>query len=153
MPIKSKKQSLTQLQKLWDKKLADSGFVDIENRRTGALKTRIGSPLSESNNGLYSIRGGYTSRAWKVSQIEYYRRANQLLHTAVFKSSKHRRIWELHCQGLTLKVIAKKLHLTERQIKYAVHVMKLRFELSLTTNREATDGSNHESGKQTNSNT
>lgn len=151
--MKKKNQTLSQLQKIWDKKLADSGFVDIENRKTGALKTHTGSPLDEKKNGLYTVYKKNTSRTWKLSQMEYYRRAGQLLHSETFKSPRHKSIWEFHCDGLTFKAIACRMDLTERQVKYAVHTMKIRFGLSLSTKSVATTGSDHDTRKQTDSNT
>ena len=130
MRKKKLKQNLKQLIKDWDKKLKAAGFNDIEERDSDRLKSWAGSvSFSEKKNKKNHFNYGYTSLTWKESQGEYYRVAGQILHETEFKNERHRRIWELHCEGLSGSEIAEKLKLTKRQVKYAIWRMAKDFGL------------------------
>jgi len=145
---KKKKTDLAQQLEYWDKKLAESGFEDIEDRKTGLLKAWSGT-ISARINGLeprYSGSAGYSSLIWKESQQDYYRAAGQVLHTGKFKSKKHKEIWKLHCDGLSTRQIAKELDLTQRQSAYAINRLQSQFGLRLSQlhKKEATEGSDND---------
>ena len=85
------------LQKKWYGKLAKQGFEDIEdtNREDKPLK-------SLHNHRFYLI-----PVEQRLATESYYEMARQLLNEYKFKNSTHKRIWELHCQGLSRRKIAK----------------------------------------------
>lgn len=84
------------LQAKWYKKLANTGFADIE-QPDGNLK----------NWALSLIRHDETTENAKQ---DYYRLAGQLLHSSYpFQSNTERKIWEMHAEGLSIRDIAKKL--------------------------------------------
>jgi len=127
-------QTLNRLIKVWDERLKKSGFVDIENRKTGLLKKTGGdvywSPeLYESpstNNDL-----GYSSLTWKESQAEYYRVASQCLHEYEFKSIRERIIWQLHAEGISDYEIVKEINSTYRKVRYVIEQLQKEFGLKI----------------------
>lgn len=76
-------------QRLRDKLLKDSGFVDLEDEH------------GEMDQSFRALKGH--SKRWDADEIaslaDYYRRASQLLHDHPWKSPVERRIWELHAEG------------------------------------------------------
>lgn len=96
-------QSFKQLQKIWYKKLKDSGFEDIE-KENGELKDfhsfkfqRTHSPVSFELNA------------------RYYELASQLTHEYPFKSRRDKQVWVRHANGETLEQIAKEMGLSHNQ--------------------------------------
>lgn len=85
------------LQKLWDKKLAASGFQDIE-QRDGGLK-------------VWSDRfcNGYHNEITMSAKQEYYRAAGHFLHEYEFKTPTEKRIWTLHSEAMSIRNIVKAL--------------------------------------------
>lgn len=83
----------TKTQKLWAKKLKDSGFVDIEYPG-GTLRST--SPQSFKNKSLIAFE---TTR-------EYYILAEHFLHEYQFKTELERVIWEYHANGLSVRDIS-----------------------------------------------
>lgn len=74
------------LQAKWYKKLADEGFKDIEKE-------------------AQSLSGRFKSK--QVEQIQdYYDKASSFLNDYDFRNLKHKRIWDLHTQGLSTRKIA-----------------------------------------------
>lgn len=84
--------ALKKLQKEWYKKLADSGFKDIE---------------SEDNEYLLQWEDSYFSSRYSKdrldSQQSYYRAAEHFLNTHKFKNSLDKFIWEQHSKGVTIR--------------------------------------------------
>ena len=128
------KKSLKELQAVWDQKLKDSGFVDIEDG-SGNLKEHR-SPLiyleeeetfpeeSEDDTGYFHsqpktgrVEEGYSSLVWKQSVAEYYRLAGQFSHEYSFKSDRDRVVWQLHCEGKSSSEVASIMKLDPRTIK------------------------------------
>lgn len=130
-----KKQNLQKLIKEWDRKLKESGFKDIEDRKTDMLKSWSGTVAfnwevaDKAKQFEYTQKYGYSSLTWKQSQEEYYRLAGQILHEAEFKSEQHRMIWEAHAEGLSQAEIAKKLKLSLMVVRWAIQKMALEFGL------------------------
>jgi DNA-binding NarL/FixJ family response regulator len=123
--------TLQQLTKIWDKKLKDDGFVDIENRQTGLLNTWSGkffygtdTTFAEKINREAMRRFGSTH---KESEAEYFRLASHCLHEQEFKSVRHRIIWQLHAEGYSYNEIAKELNTTTRKVRYAIEIMAKAF--------------------------
>ena len=138
----NKKQNLRKLIAEWDKKLKESGFVDIEDRKTGLLKKCGGDKLfepssfdsldsnwAELENGVKFSGEGYSTFVWKQSQAEYYRLASIMCHDGTFETIREKEIWELHAEGFSHRQIAKKIQLTCRQVTYSVQKTARRFGL------------------------
>lgn len=92
------KRGLTRAQqKLRDKLLRDSGFVDLEDE-DGAMKQA--TTLVLGDHGTRRSQGRYEARLDEIeTTAEYYRRASQLLHEHSWRSPVERRIWELHTEA------------------------------------------------------
>lgn len=112
--------------KKWDKKLKASGFDDIENRKSEMLRHNggdivVGNALEVFEEQLVSRKDGeqrgYSSIAWKNSQMEYFRLAGQVLHTFDFKEVFHRIVWQLHSEGFSLDEITKILRAQRHSIR------------------------------------
>lgn len=78
------------LQAQWDKKLASSGFVDIEK------------PDGSLTDGRFRTQ----------QKAAYYEEVSHHLWHSEFDSPKHRKIWGLHAEGLTYKQIAKRVRIS-----------------------------------------
>ena len=85
------------LASVWNKKLKDSGFVDIEDKN-GRLKLWTS----------HYFRTRYTPSSFAARQ-EYYRMAGQFLHTHVFDSPAEKELWRLHSDGLAAITIYRQL--------------------------------------------
>ena len=81
----------------------------------------------------------WTSHAFKdltFEEIEdrqaYTDKAQELLHSFTFKNTTHRRIWQLHCEGLSRYQIAdqiKHLKITYKQARIRQIILDLQREL------------------------
>lgn len=130
---------LKKLIREWDRKLKDSGFIDIEDRETGLIKNwsgqvSYGSTYRDDDTFIDKVNKhnrhyGYGSLAYQESKAEYFRLAAQCLHDKEFKSVVHKEIWELHCEGLSFDKIGRKLNLTTPQVRYAIENMAKEFSL------------------------
>ena len=123
-------QTLNTLIKLWDRKLKNHGFNDIENRRTGQLKKSGGDVLWDPflyEQPLQENKMGYTSGVWKDSQAEYYRLAGQALHEKEFKNVRERIIWQLHSEGLSHSEICEAINTTLNKVRRSVERMAREF--------------------------
>lgn len=102
------------LQKIWNKKLTDSGFQDAE-QPDGMLKewsTRFRTHHADPS--LYEAKE------------EYFRRAGQFLHSHAFEDKDSKRVWSMHAQGVSNRDIAKKLKVkTKKRIDDLVKGLKL----------------------------
>lgn len=86
-----------QLRAIWDEKLKDSGFEDIEEKNT-------------PNSRLIRWHSHHYARINEDkinATIAYYNKAVDLLHTYKFENPTHKRIWELHSEGFPKRKIAK----------------------------------------------
>lgn len=139
---KKKPKNLTQLIREWDKKLKDSGFDDIESRKTGAIrgsggdvylgnktleKTASDKNRIEINNE--GISRGYTTLVWKESQAEYYRIACQCLWDREFKSVLERILWQLHAEGMSYQQIADEMPVSLDQVRRCIERLAREFGL------------------------
>lgn len=90
-----KSREFKALKALWYKKLAKTGFEDIE--------------MDEYRLERYHSFDfpGQQPLSFEMRQ-RYFELANQLLHAHKFKSPKERNIWKLHASGWTVRDIAKK---------------------------------------------
>lgn len=85
------------LQKTWYKKLADTGFVDIE--RHGDKQTSHAARFADNYDPITT-----------PAKEHYYRVASQMLYEYDFKDELERAAWELHCEGLSIRNIVKTLN-------------------------------------------
>jgi hypothetical protein len=96
---------LSSLQKIWYKKLKESGFEDIED---------VSSPreyLKTWHSNYFYQR--YTPESFEFKQ-EYYRKASLFLHMYSFEwfpgssivNWMEREIWRQHSEGISLRAIA-----------------------------------------------
>lgn len=132
---KLKHKNLQSLIKEWDKKLKDSGFKDIEDRKRDTLKSWAGTSYlvfnKDQEKKIEPQRDyGYSTLTWKESQAEYFRIAGHILYEAEFESEQHRLIWQAHAEGLSQVEIAKKLKLTVMVVRWAIQKMAREFGLS-----------------------
>lgn len=92
------KQPTKKLIEAWDRKLAKAGFDDAEDRKTGLLH--------RWDDSYYRRR--YTPEAFAAKQ-RYYELCQERLLKGDFASPLHQQVWQLHCEGLSHREIAKKL--------------------------------------------
>lgn len=78
----------------WDRRLAASGFVDIEHRRTGRLVGGVRQDRKQVGKGD-AMRGA-----------EYYRRAAQWTWSRVWPTRYDKMLWRAWAEGATLVDIA-----------------------------------------------
>ncbi len=88
------------LEKIWYAKLKEGGFEDCESADVA------GRPLKVHHNHYFKRR--YSDVAFLAKQ-EYYQVCSNFLNTHTFKSAKERKIWELHCSGLSRREIGAKM--------------------------------------------
>ena len=81
------------LQATWYKKLAKSGFEDAE---------QLDGNLKEWHSYRY-VLDVHPGVASQDSRAEYYRLAGHFLHSHAFENLHERQIWELHCEGKSVK--------------------------------------------------
>ena len=93
--LKTKKHR--ELERLWYDKLKAEGFEDCEDTEHPER------PLKAWHDRLH--RHPDPRSSLHITQIEaisaYYAAAGALLHEQEFEISVHRKIWELHCEGLS----------------------------------------------------
>lgn len=122
-----------QLKRKWYKKLAATGFKDIEDEY-GRLRSNNDAEYDDEwlrtadrKVKLGNSEGAYTPLVNKNARAEYYRLASQYIWTAKFLTRTHRRIWELHCEGTPLTVIAKQVKLARSTVQKRVEDMREEF--------------------------
>lgn len=121
------KKAFNKLQKEWYAKLRRSGFRDIENDRGELLNYstsrhfenhhRYDMMTNDTKKSLYSL----TTQSTET----YYILCNHFLHDHSFESSLHRKIWELHCDAISQRIIAetvttKKMPMTASKVRWIV---------------------------------
>ncbi len=90
-----KKTTFNKLKDAWYKKLAKSGFVDVE-RDEVYLKRNVSTI-------------DYRRVTWE-SQADYYHMTTHFLNDYAFKNNRQRNIWEYHSNGISTRDIAKILN-------------------------------------------
>ncbi len=83
----------------WNRKLERDGHEEIEDftRPVPTLKTWTTTRWTASDP---------TRNEWRQ---QYYEMADRVLETFAFANRVHRRIWELHCEGLSIREIADRI--------------------------------------------
>lgn len=102
-----KQQSFQQLQAKWYRKLANSGFEDIE-QPDGNLKVWATRP----------------SRADMVSRAEYYHLAQQYHQDKEFPTTLDKYVWGWHSKGLTNEQVARRVGKSQGSVEW--HLKKMR---------------------------
>jgi hypothetical protein len=87
------------LKKVWYKKLAKSGFHDIESPN-GQIK---------SGTSNWKFNSAWTTAYSQHAKRDYYYATQQFLNTHAFESELHRVIWEYHSEGASIRKIVKLL--------------------------------------------
>lgn len=83
------------LRSIWNQKLAESGFEDIE------VSDHPYSPLKT----WHSFKWKNTSPERAMAKIQYYVKARELLLSYKFDNPTHKIIWECHSEGLSKRKI------------------------------------------------
>jgi DNA-binding NarL/FixJ family response regulator len=94
--------NLKQLAKLWNKKLKDSGFKDIEDEH-GNLKVYDSELQSRISKSEY------------LSTMHYYERARELVHSK-YLEGRDRYIWQRHAEGESNEEIARSVGLNPKSV-------------------------------------
>lgn len=95
--MKHSPKEYLELQAIWDKKLKEAGFKDLEQRKDGLLKEWANEPVRK-----------YTKQR-ADAKYEYYRSAGQFFHHFEFANKVEKRIFELHSEGISIRSIVKML--------------------------------------------
>lgn len=103
------KEPSEKLKAKWNKKLADSGFEDIE-RPDGTLKPEV------DYRSLDSTRGD----GLQDGRQEYYYTAQDFLNRGKFATLLDYTIWKLHTEGTSYRDIGKELSLTFYKIRTTI---------------------------------
>lgn len=123
-----KSQSLKELQKIWYKKLHDSGFEDIE----------WGSP----NSGFLTWVPKPDSPEELASRQTYYRMCERYLMNFKSLRGPDRFIWKLHSQGATYGEIQKAYNKTYKP-KLSIYTIYYRVQEILKKARKWNETSKH----------
>jgi hypothetical protein len=102
LPMSSpfKAPEFKKLFKEWNERLKQSGFQDAED-------FNLPEPALKSWHSLKWENERAEKRS--VEATHYFELAQDVLHTFPFKTDVHRRTWELHCQGLSVRQISDRL--------------------------------------------
>jgi len=103
------KQPPEKLKAKWNKKLADSGFEDIE-RPDGTLKPEVDYRSLDSTRGD-NLHDG---------RQEYYHAAQDFLNRGSFNSLLDYTIWKLHADGISYRAIGKELRATFYKVRTTI---------------------------------
>lgn len=89
------------LAKEWNKKLEASGHVEIEE-----YGKSLDTPFLIDYHSVKFQKKRVINYKMQT-QLNYYLIAGQVLNTYAFKNAYHRKIWELHADGMSVRAIAK----------------------------------------------
>jgi hypothetical protein len=106
---------IRELQAEWYKKLKESGFEDIEYR-DGQLK-------AETKRGKQFIE-------MRESSYDFYDIASSFLEKGEFDHELDRKIWELFCDGISIRNSAKTLHTYKFKVHTTINKYKVKFGIS-----------------------
>lgn len=97
---KNKAADFKEIEREWYERLKKEGFEDIEYSGSPS------KPLKQYASYYFIAR---TDPLSFESKQNYYQRASQFLHDYLFHSDQEKKIWELHCEGKTLRQIAQSI--------------------------------------------
>jgi|SRR5215217_4680673 len=110
-----------ELQKRWYEDLDDKGFRDIEF-------------VYPDGNASHFTRPAVGSSSWPVDYakalptLAYFQFASKFLWDYPFKKPKHKHIWRLHSQGMSIRQIAKRVAKSEKSLN-GVHLVINRLKI------------------------
>lgn len=107
--FKTKKFKL--LQDKWMRKLKQSGFEDIETSDGG-----IKAP-TDPRTIAFAMRD-------KEEREAYYSMAQDFLNSYAFFDDLELNVWEMHCEGIGYKTIARKLKVTPYRVEITLTKLK-----------------------------
>ncbi len=107
-PFKTK--AFQKLFQKWNKKLEKQGHEEIEDF------TLTDPPLKCWHNSKWKQVESFEET------VLYYQLASELLCHFEFENRTHRRIWDLHCQGLSVRQVALKVN-RKKFTKTVVHTV------------------------------
>lgn len=99
------------LEKIWYDKLKAEGFEDIENIHQEERR------LKEWDFNFF--RNQFVAVKYETT-IKYYEQGRQILNSYEFKTEIHKKIWELHCEGIAERKIAQAVKIYKKSM---VHVI------------------------------
>ena len=102
------KNSFEKLKSKWDKKLADSGFKDIENK-DGSLKKEV-DPRTQA----------YAFKEQESREI-YYDMAKTHLFSHMFETTLEENVWMWHVDGKSFRDIANTFNVTFYKVRQIVN--------------------------------
>lgn len=108
------KEPSEKLKAKWYKKLADSGFEDIE-RPDGSLKTEVD----------YRSMDGTRGDGLEDGRQEYYEIAQDYLNRGKFATLLDYTVWKLHAEGVSYRDIGNELKLTFYKVRSIVKKVQL----------------------------
>ena len=121
-------RQLKKLQQFWDKKLADSGFVDIEDRETGYLKAPTGNNAPEKV--IRNSQNTLDSRSTLEYRAEYYRQCRLYREGHLYKrypskySARWKSVWNHHAEGITHREIAKITKMSLTNVQRIINILR-----------------------------
>lgn len=96
-----KTQKFYKLNAKWQKKLADSGFEDIEDTNSPR------EMLKCWHSQYFQVK--YTPEQVQARQ-SYYETVGHILHETRWRNRVHKEIWRLHAEGYSLRETSYQLH-------------------------------------------
>lgn len=105
------------LNKKWHDKLEDRGFYDFEE---------FDSPMQlmkTHENERFRIK--FTGDEF-IARQRYYELAGQLLHDYHFRTQRDEKIWRLHCEGNSEKLIAETVKQPLNKVKTFIRELRKR---------------------------
>lgn len=115
----NKTKDFKKLQKKWYERLKRRGFKDIEHDDTH-LKQFSGKTSIDREDGSSKLdtwaEMGITVKIKDHWKTEYYSRARKFLGEYRFKNKTERKIFEMHSEGVGVRVIADKLNSYRRKV-------------------------------------
>lgn len=110
--MRHQSKEFKKLQKVWARKLKQSGFDDIEQDED-TLKNWASTYFRGKHHGFYFSE----SLIFHSAKEEYYRLATHFLNDHEFENPINRVIWQMHSEGKSIRDIVK--HLSKLRIKIA----------------------------------
>ena len=145
-------RALAKLQKTWSQRLAASGFEDLESEtdrdaplsNRGKLHDGTGKVKDTSAHTTGNDVGGdgdFQSLAARVEHGQAYTDwANSILHKLNgkgVKAKRRRKIWEMHCEGWSLKGIARELDINFHVARLTVNRIEEKYKACQETKLKA----------------
>ena len=101
-----KKLSKT-LRQLWEQKLKDSGFIDIEQT--------FGTVRQLKQYEAHYFYERYTPEEFSAKQ-KYFEQLRAATHRLKFSSDRHKYVWKLYAHGIPIRQIAAKSGYNRRSV-------------------------------------